>query len=186
MRSVLLCMLLLPATSLAGSGFAEGFPRISANIDVIPYVTRGHANWLGVGVAPHWNIQVAHFSGDVPSLGVAEGWSARFRSGDLMCLDYYFNPDNRGFHVKAISARVAIEMRRNNVGNTLVGEDQILLGAGLGFRWFPTDTGLFAAPFFGLGAPVFSVGDRTIGGQTYDPPLPIAVFPALFIGYEFG
>ena len=60
---------------------------------------------------------------------------------------------------------------------------QLFIMPSVGFRWFPTDSGLFVTPWAGFGVSVWNSGPGRLGDHTYEP---LRFFPiaALHVGYE--
>lgn len=74
------------------------------------------------------------------------------------------------------------EWRRDDMAGVDRGS-QVFVMPAVGYRWFPTRTGLFVTPWAGLGVSVWNSGAGRLGDQTYEP---LRWFPivAIHAGWE--
>ncbi len=160
------------------------YPRISVQVDPVLFALRGYSVWLGVAVAPHWNLTIGSFAGDVP--GQPEGWAARTRFAPIVLASYFFLEGNRGPHLSLGFGQLQWVLTHQDEPGATAEMDQVVFTPMAGFRWFPLkDLGLYLEPFISIAIPIFQTGETTLRDKTYRQPWTSLLLPGAFLGWEF-
>ncbi len=160
------------------------FPRISVQVDPIPFALRGYSLWVGIAAAPHWHVTVGSFGGD--ALGESDGWKARIRFAPDILVSYFLREDNRGFYAAAGLGVLLWSLTRTEPGGATAQMDQVVLTPMVGYRWFPSSRlGLFVEPFASIALPLFRSEVSSVEGLTYRQPFTDLLLPGVFLGWEF-
>lgn len=181
-----LAALMLSATSVnpLTTERTPPFPRVSVQVDPVLFGLRGYSIWVGLAVAPHWNITIGSFAGD--ALWQPEGWSARIRFSPIILTSYFFREDNRGPYLSMGFGQLQWGLEHQDDPGVTAEMDQVVLTPMVGFRWFPSPTlGLFIDPFASVAVPLFQTGSTTLQGKRYRQPLTNFLLPGFFVGWEF-
>jgi hypothetical protein len=160
--------------------------RFSADLDLVPWASKGHSFWLGAAPAEHWKVMLGSVSGDLPDFTQPTGWHQRSISGTAMMAQYAFAADGSGPYVGAVAVWMQWGYARTDMPDVEVERDQLILAAVAGYTWFPAHNGFYLAGLLGIGKGVFDHGKVALAGETYADKLPFAVLPGVFTGYQWG
>jgi hypothetical protein len=196
MVAVLGASALAPGQALAGDAPAVApHPlRIAFQGDLSAFAFHGMGWGLGIQPADHLRFNFIYFALDNPSFATEKGWFQRLRGGALFDARYYFDPDDKGLSISVAGGNVMSEYTRDGTAGS-VAADQVILGPTVGYRAF-LHRGLYVEPFLGVLGPLmsYSAGKSaylggsvaSLGGEDYHAPVPVILFPALVLGYEWG
>jgi hypothetical protein len=182
-----LIILMVSGTALFGQG------KFSLETDPSTFAFGGYAAHLRwqPSADSHWQFGAGAYAMDFPDLFVDinpdnadEGWDVRLDSGIGLFGEYYLKPGGKGW---LLGAQLAIQ--RYSVENSELSANEtafsnLLLMPYAGYRWYPTDSGLYLQPWAGLGVTGKISGSNDLGGDTYDVS-PIIPFMTLHVGYTF-
>jgi hypothetical protein len=162
--------------------------RVSTEMDVVRLALGSlslHVMFRPPG-APRLRLSIGRVGGALPSVfhrlfDPNKGWEAR-EQGAVLQGFYHLRNEGSTLFVGLGARFEAWEWRRPELAGKATGQ-QLFVMPSVGFRWFPTQSGLFVTPWVGLGVSAWSSGAGKLGEHTYEP---LRFFPiaAVHIGYE--
>jgi hypothetical protein len=172
-----------PGAEASDSDTPPPYPRISVQIDPIPFAFGGYSTWLGIAPAPHWNVLVGSFAGD--ALGEFEGWKARIRVSQQILVAYFPDEGNRGFYFAGGVGVLQWSLRKeSDIAPSEAEFDQVVFTPMLGYRWYGTDA-LYLEPFFAAGVPLLRREVTTVEDGRSRQPFTDLLLPGIFLGWTF-
>jgi hypothetical protein len=172
--------------SLAAPAQPEHFPRLSVETDPSLLLLNGYGFSIGGSAAPHWHVLFTQFAFDLYGFATPSGWHARVDQGNFLWLKYYLRPSNDGLFVGAAFATLGWDYTRDDSPGQHALQSQYGVLPFVGYRWFPTHSGLFLQPWVGLALTLHTVGQDTLNGNKYEPVFPVFPLAAVHVGYEWG
>lgn len=181
----------LLSASLVGEARAEP-AGVSVETDPATFVFDGYSAHARVspGPWPRWTVGLGTYAMDMPDAVVDinpdnrdEGWNARLSFGAGLFVDYHLAGPRDGAFVGVQLAVQRYRVTRDDMPGSATYTAGLVM-ARLGYRWFPTRSGLYLMPWLGVGGTAPVGGDRTVAGETYDV-FPVAAFATLHAGWMF-
>jgi hypothetical protein len=136
--------------------------------------------------APRLRVGLGRVGGQLPKLfhtlfDPNEGWHVTEQGGVVQAF-FHLESEGSTFFAGGYLRFDRWDWRRPELAGTASGSQLFVMPAA-GYRWFPVDSGLYVAPWFGLGFSVWNSGAGVLEGQTYQPLRWFPV-PAIHVGYE--
>jgi hypothetical protein len=179
--------LAIPTVARADTDAPSTLPKVSVDLDLALFASKGHSFFVGLAPAPHLKVLIGTVSGDLPSFTQPSAWHQRAQDGDGLLVQYAAHADGSGPFIGAVALWMHYRFSRDTMLGVEVARDQLVLGIDLGYTWFPfAAQGFYVQPFVGVGANLFEHGDVVIDGDTYKDKVPVAILPALFVGWQWG
>jgi hypothetical protein len=136
--------------------------------------------------APKLRLGIGRVGGAIPSVfhrlfDPNKGWSVT-EQGAAAQIFYHLESAGSTLFVGAYLRFDRWEWRRDDEAG-VARSSQLFPMPAIGYRWFPTDGGLFVTPWAGMGFSVWHSGAGTVGPHVYKP---LDWFPivAIHVGYE--
>jgi hypothetical protein len=141
---------------------------------------------LRLAEAPRLRLGVGRVGGALPGVfhrlfDPNEGWSVT-EQGAAAQVFYHLEPEGSTLFVGAYLRFDRWEWRRDDMAG-VDRSSQLFPMPAIGYRWFPTDSGVFVSPWAGMGFSVWHSGAGKLGPHVYKP---LEWFPilAIHVGYE--
>jgi len=176
--------------ALPSQARADDRTRLHAEVDPLPFATRGYGGQLGIrppalrGV----RIAVASFSLNVPDLvaqvGGNDGFHLQVRPSAAVYVLYYFKPGGRdGFAVGGAMRYLRLRYEHDDVPGQHADASEVSPEAIVGYQWHPFRNGFYLQPWLGLSATLAHDGEAVVGDRDFDA-LPIQPFFTVNVGWE--
>jgi hypothetical protein len=179
--------LLVLALHTTGVARAET-PSLSVESDVTR-IALGSLSFhvmLRLPAVPNLRIGLGRVGGALPGVfhrlfDPNEGWSVT-EQGAAAQVFHHLDPKGSTLFVGAYLRFDRWEWRRDDMAGVDRGSQLFPMPA-IGYRWFPTDAGVFVSPWVGMGFSVWHSGAGQLGRHVYEP---LEWFPilAIHVGYE--
>jgi hypothetical protein len=162
--------------------------RISAESDVLRLALGSLSFHVMVRPAaiPRLRLSLGRVGGELPAVfhklfDPNKGWEAS-EQGAVLQAFYHLRDEGSTLFVGLGARFDAWEWRRPELAGKATGQ-QLFIMPSVGYRWFPTDSGLFVTPWVGFGVSAWNSGPGKLGDHTYEP---LRFFPitTLHVGYE--
>lgn len=163
---------------------------VSAEVDPLPFATRGYGMQIGVRPPALGGIRIAlaSFLVNVPrpvaELGGNDGFEVTVRpSAAIYVLHYFAKPGRDGLAVGGALRYLRLWYRHDDVPGAEAFTSELSPEAIVAYQWHPGGGGFYLQPWVGLSFTAVRSGEPVVGSKTYDP-LVVQPFFTVNIGWE--